>query len=563
MPRLSDEERIAAAEEIRRIYLPIPHLFVKDVLGCQTWDMQDEITLSVFQNKTTAVKTCNAVGKSFIAARIVVTYLTLIPGSVVVTTAPTWRQVTDVLWREIATAVKKSKYKLTKNEVRQAGLDIDKDWFAVGLSTNQPENFFGYHADNILVVVDEAGGVPEPVFKGVKAITPNAGAKILYIGNPTDPSGTFFEAFDEEKKLPIKRFTISAFDSPNFTMTGIRTVDDLLAAYTPPEGYDAIDWITKVDAELYERMHPAYRDSLITPSKVYERYHEWGPDSPNWQALVLGQFPDQADQALIPMSLVMQSMDFAKAINPREAAQLSGWSVGDGPMNYGHDSARFGEDRHVLTPHAGGWVEKQIDWTKVDGPAAANNILRNIDPYQPGLGVQIDDTGNGGSTTDHLNFLIRESYKSPRPYLFHVSPYNFGSKANMTDKDKEKFFDVTSKLYWNLRMKFIRREIGFVYYDKELFFELTARQWKLVGGKIKVESKDEFKERTGRKSPDRSDSLALAFAPRSSGTWTQAKFNREADESARQAVIGMPTNLPKRTTTMAARETMSTSDREW
>src|SRR5437588_9477106 len=131
MAQLTLEEKIQAAEYIVDTYLPkpgsgrepIPHLFVRDILGANTWHMQDEIVKSVFKYKTTAVKTCNAVGKSFIAARIVVSFLTLLPGSVVVTTAPTWRQVTDVLWREIAMTVKLSKYKLTDNEVRQAGLD--------------------------------------------------------------------------------------------------------------------------------------------------------------------------------------------------------------------------------------------------------------------------------------------------------------------------------------------------------------------------------------------------------------------------------------------------------
>lgn len=513
------------ALEIQDTYLPppesgrepIPHLFIRDVLGCKTWHMQDEITKSVFANKITAVKTCNAVGKSFIAARIVIAYLILHPGSVVVTTAPTWRQVTDVLWREMATAVKQARYKLTNNEVRQAGLDIDKDWFAVGLSTKYPENFFGYHANHILVVVDEAGGVPEPIFKGVKAITPNANARILYIGNPTDPSGTFFEVFDNQQ-LPVKRFTISAFDSPNFTATGITNVDKLVQIYTAPQGKDQAAWVAAVDAELQKRMDPTFI-GLISPSKVFERYVEWGTDSPSWQALVMGEFPKQANQALIPMSLVMQAMDFGKAENPKFAAAESGWKIPEGDQCFGHDSARFGEDKHVLTPRAGGWVDAQVTWSKVDGPTAAQRIIDNIDPYQVGLNISIDDTGNGGSTSDHLNYMLHESYNSPLPYQYHVSPYVFGSKEQMTEKDKDKFYDITSKLYWNLRMKFIRQEIGFTFYDKDLFYELTARQWSLEKGKIKVEDKETFKKRTGRKSPDRADSLVLAFATKTIGKW--------------------------------------------
>src|SRR6266699_1504508 len=100
--KLTTDEKIAAAIEIRDAYRPIPHFFIKDILGAKTWPMQDEIVKSV-------------------------------------------------LWREFATAVRLSKLKLTDNEVRQTGLDIDKDWYAVGLSTKQPENFFGYHSAHILV----------------------------------------------------------------------------------------------------------------------------------------------------------------------------------------------------------------------------------------------------------------------------------------------------------------------------------------------------------------------------------------------------------------------------
>ena len=164
---------------LRAEYLKKPEDFVvTEVLGAEPWEMQVRTIKSVFENKITAVKTCNAVGKSFIAARIALTYLMLYEDSIVITTAPTWSQVTDVLWREIATAVKMSRYQLTDEEVLQAGLNLGEKWYAVGRSPKRPENFFGYHADHILVIVDEAGGVEEPIFKGVAAITPNRNARM-------------------------------------------------------------------------------------------------------------------------------------------------------------------------------------------------------------------------------------------------------------------------------------------------------------------------------------------------------------------------------------------------
>lgn len=548
--QLSDEEKIAGAEYIRDTYLPIPHYFVKDMLGCETWSVQDQIVQSVFKNKYTAVKTCNAIGKSFIAARIVVAYLMLHPGSIVVTTAPTWRQVTDVLWREIGTAVKKSKLKLTDQQVNQAGLNIDTDWYAVGLSTKRPENFFGYHADNILVVVDEAGGVEEPIFKGVAAITPNVNARVLLIGNPTEPSGTFFDAFNKPE-LGYNCITVSAFDSPNFISTGIRDIETLLEKFTPPEGVKQSDWINQVNAELNKRMDKNFT-GLISPSVVFSRYFEWGADSPAWQALIMGEFPSQASQSLIPTNLVKMAMNMygTDKESGMSYAELSGWTIPSGPPSHGQDMARFGDDSNVNFPRRGGWVEQAIVWNKVDLMESANRILNIIDPMDDSLVLNIDDTGNGGGTTDRLRQISREKMNSGQPsHRYTVNAYNFSSKDFMNDEDKEKYHDITSFLYWNLRTQFLNKAIA-LYEDKQLFAELVGRRWFInKSGKIQVESKQEYKERSGGKSPDRSDALALAFAPRRMGSWKDTTIDKTRQEQQTKRTYREKTTIAPSTNT--------------
>ena len=34
-------------------------------------------------------------------------------------------------------------------------LELGPDWFTIGLSTDRPERFHGYHAENLLLIVDE------------------------------------------------------------------------------------------------------------------------------------------------------------------------------------------------------------------------------------------------------------------------------------------------------------------------------------------------------------------------------------------------------------------------
>jgi phage terminase large subunit len=527
---ISEQEAVALIEGYRKR----PADYIRDVYGDTLWHKQEEIVQDIFTYREVGVKTCNAVGKSYIAARAAHAFLDLLPGSLVVTTAPTWRQVKDVLWREFGTCHKAAKFPLG-GRLSQTGFEYDTDWYAVGLSTKYPENFFGYHANYILVIVDEAGGVPEPIFKGVKAITPNVNAHVLYIGNPTDPSGTFYDIF---KKPRVKKHTISAFDTPNFKHVGISDVDQLIEIMTPPPGVDPVDHMPFKDVEW---PFP----TLISPEVVFERVEEWGTDSPAWEALVMGEFPSQAENSLIPMHLIQQAMSGMDRRDPdsgKTYAELSGWPIPDGSDEYGLDMARFGMDKTVLTPRRGGWVQKQISWGKTATDISADKVVMLINPHQPDLNINIDDTGNGGGTTDSLLRLKRESLNTNMPFFYHVSPYNF-SQAPLDPK----FDDITSELYWNLRQQFLDRKIALPD-DPELFAELSKRKWWLTpAGKIHVQSKDEYKKETGRKSPDKSDSLVLAFAPRSHAKWQpsdnapqQTRYQSETQKIANSGVIGLP-----------------------
>lgn len=497
-------------------YLAHPSEFTSDILASKPWHMQVEIIDAVFKYSKVAVKTCNSVGKSYIAARIAIAYLMLHPDSIVVTTAPTWNQVVNVLWREMRTAVKNAEritgIKLVDGEVKQAGLDIDTKWYAVGVSTSTPDNMMGYHANHLLVIVDEAGGVDDLIYNGVRAITTNINNKVLLIGNPTTPDGEFHKAFGP--RSTYKQYTISAFDTPNFTANNINNVDDLLAFFKAPEGVDELDFFEERKRQL-AMPYP----ELIHPGTAYDRYWEWGEDSSAWQSLIMGEFPGQADQSLIPAYLVQQAMQMhgeSEYTDPRTKvtrilsnAVINGWDIPYGPPVYGQDMARYGNDRSVLTPRRGGWVEKQITWSKSGTDESAEKILAVIDKLDDTVVVNIDDTGNGGGTTDHLRYLAEQDFYSGQPnHQYTLNAYDFSRGPT----NGEKFHDITSEIYWNLRSWFMNKKIALPY-DEELFNELVGRRWELTPQKkIKVESKDDYKKRTKRKSPDRSDSLALAFA---------------------------------------------------
>jgi superfamily II DNA or RNA helicase len=78
--------------------------FIKGTLGANIWEKQIEIADAVDDHRYVAVASCHGAGKSHIAARIALAFLHTRPRSIVLTTAPTARQVQHVLWREINSA---------------------------------------------------------------------------------------------------------------------------------------------------------------------------------------------------------------------------------------------------------------------------------------------------------------------------------------------------------------------------------------------------------------------------------------------------------------------------
>lgn len=482
------------ALEIIETYREDPARGYIDMLGATPWPIQIEILEAVFKYREVAVKSCHGTGKSYNAARIAALFLLTHPGSIVVTTAPTWRQVKEVLWRELRTAYANARFTLgpTPNQV---SWDLGEDWYAIGLSTTSADTFVGFHADHILVVADEAAGIPETIYEGIRGITSNENAHTLYIGNPTALDGTFYKAF---RRPRVKKFTISCWDTPNFKANGITNVDELVAFFTPPEGEAPDEW--KPDMKL---PYPG----LISPTYAYEALLEWGTESPMWAARVLGDFPSQAENTLIPLNLIEQAMD-------PDFRKEHGWVIKKGNPRLGGDIARFGSDKTVLTPREGGEIRPQASYAKQDTVQTFGRIMQSINPFDWNLGVFTDDIGVGGGVSD----MLHQALKDNPEYHFFVTPVNVGLPSSNPDK----FFNLRAELYWLVREMFFNHEIALPP-DSELASELASIRYEFdAKGRIKIEAKDEIKKRTG-KSPDKADSLMLSFADPQRGSWQSAE----------------------------------------
>ncbi len=63
--------------------------------------------------------------------------------------------------------------------------EIDERWYMLGLSSDEEENFQGFHSKHQLNIADEAGGINAKSLDALEALMTGEGTKLLYIGNPT------------------------------------------------------------------------------------------------------------------------------------------------------------------------------------------------------------------------------------------------------------------------------------------------------------------------------------------------------------------------------------------
>lgn len=221
---LSLEDRqvvMALLEQIRANpwsqYANDPIGFVEHGLGETVWSRQREILQSVQDNKRTAVPACHAPGKSHLAARIVAWWVLTHPvgTSQVVTTATSFRQVRNILWSHI---------RRLHATHHMTGECLTVEWKIGGIQTAfgfAPAQYNetalqGIHAPNLLIVVDEAGGVADTIGQAMEALMTGGNTRLLLLGNPpTDNENSWFERACNSNLYNTIR--ISAYDTPNFT----------------------------------------------------------------------------------------------------------------------------------------------------------------------------------------------------------------------------------------------------------------------------------------------------------------------------------------------------------
>lgn len=471
-------------EDIRAIYdrgARDPVWFVENVLGAEVFNYQAAILRTVARSRKTSIRSCHGIGKSkTVGGMITPWYLCCHRDSEVVTTAPSLRQVVNIVWKEINSAYKDSRMPLG-GECMKTKWEMGSSWFATGYTTssNAPDKFQGMHpkSGHGLVVVDEAAGVDQRLYdEGISSIISSGESKLVLVGNPTNPVGEFRDS--HKANSGYARIKVDAFQTPNFVTFGItqRDIEDG-------------SWEDKIAGQ------PLPRPYLIAPHWVADRFRKWGSASALYRARVLAEFPLEGADNLFPIYLLDQAKE-------RHLSR-------DGFPRWGADIAAEGDDFTVIgAKWPSGRYRQRATWHQMrttDQAARIGQTARDAGDDCP-VEITIDSVGVGKGVFDNL--VDATLWHPAMSRRIRVGEFKGSHQAEEPDY----FLNARAEGYWKLKMAFEVGEVDIDPEDEDLFFELSELRFaRSSGDKVRIESKKEFKKRTG-KSPDRADAMMYAFA---------------------------------------------------
>lgn len=478
-----------------------PDVYITKILGEDTLEeYHTRICNAVIEYDRIAIKACHAVGKTWICGRLVPWFITTHKSSIVITTAPTNRQVETLLWGEIRKAVKRSKTKLGGTLLTKKWT-IDDDWYAMGFSPQagsgnesgeqEGSSFQGFHAKHVMIIFDEATGVPKDIYTMAEGLlTSGVTVKWICIANPTSSASEFFQIC---KKAEWYVLTINCFDSPNMKANGFvnrEALENELSHLRTLSDYDRLMRIKKYDKP---------NGHLLSAQWVVAKIFEWGFDHPLTKSKILGEFPTKSDDVVVKWD----SMQAAINRDPVYSYEK---------RYIGVDVARYGDDLTVITEFTdftwrGKYVSQKEEISETSGRVV--NVFRVGDSGKE-THIGVDTTGIGAGVYSDLKEMKRLKQLPDNVFIHEVI---FGGNINHENEKKNeeinKHFENVKAYMFHLLNEDLREILSMP--DEEIYQEETVnilfKYSKL--GRLLIESKDDYKKRV-KKSPDNSDSLAIA-----------------------------------------------------
>jgi hypothetical protein len=377
-------------------------------------------------------------------------------------------------------------------------------WGCYIRTATRPENFQGIHNERLLIYCEEASGVARPIMQAIQdTLTGNK-------GNASDIEKVLINEDKKARELDTtaQRLQEALNKKPKKRQVALNRW--LCVGNPNTRTCRFFDFFHSLADNPWVPLHWNAEETPITTWFSGERNteieEEFGKDSDVYRVAVLGEFP-----SIDPDSILSED-DVAKCFGPE--AYDRAFKHSDSQKQIGIDLARMGGDECVsiyrhgrvcLSMEAQSMIEP-LDW--IDRTVLMQDDLQWRDSdcmYVP------DTSGLGEAAVGYIGRLGKQVHE----FYSQNTAYN-----------SDKYADKISEAWFEFR-KLVRS--GDLYLgekaDRRLVMQLTNRKYCLDrDGRLKVESKDDYKKRmadldTGGdlgKSPDRADSMVMAFYPHAS-----------------------------------------------
>ncbi|MBC7948673.1 MAG: hypothetical protein H7Y42_12370 [Chitinophagaceae bacterium] len=494
-------------------------LFAREFLLVKLDPEQEEILRAVQFNSKVAVASGTSRGKDYVAAVCAICFLYLTPrwdeknrmiaNTKVIMTAPTDRQVGLIMSPEISRIFNNTAVRLPGYET---GYDIrtgSDEWFLTGFKADDKntEAWSGYHAANIMFIVTEASGIAQTIFDAIEGNL-QGNSRLLLVFNPNVSHGYAASSF---KSKTFKSFRLNSMNAPNVLSKKIIFPGQVDYVWVT----DRIKaWCMPIRAEEY---------NVIEGDFEFEE--QWYRPNDLFRAKVLGLFPKVSEGVLVPGEWI--EIANKKWIEERKKADYKSQ-----PLRLGVDVAGMGRDSSSFCYRYGNYVDRfyliqsggVANHMEIAGKTKSEVLSGTSKLHNKIAQAFIDTIGEGAGVYSRL---IEQEVDGVHSVKASASAKDDIDNPLTDITGQHKFKNLRAYLYWAVRdwLDPKNRMGACLPEDEDLYQELTETKWRFRSdGSIELESKEDLKARIKR-SPDRSDSLALTFYPESVNTFDYEELN--------------------------------------
>lgn len=436
------------------------------------------------------IRSGHGVGKSALCSWVILWFLTCYWQAQVPCTAPTSNQMHDVLWKELAVWINRMPaqvsglYQWTTGYIRM--IYDPETWFARARTSSKEntEAIAGVHSDHVLIVADEASGIPEQVFNTAEGVLTSGNVFVILISNPTRTTGYFYDSHNKNAE-DWQQFQFNSEESP------------------------VVSW------EYVERQSKRH-----------------GKDGDEYRIRVLGMFPHES---IMDDSGYVQLVPRAKVI---VEAKIGDITIFSGRKILGVDPSGEGKDKATWVLRDSFRTEVLKERLTTNPKQVAEDTLTFIDRYSLDANdVVVDSFGIGSDVGKLIALASQGRHEVYTAMVGNVPKYEEEYNTKFFSLHDDERDDNDTDLFLNLRaLMFFRARNWLVqggvivdsYVENSPFSnEIQVIKYKrsLQGNKIQLMPKKEM-QKLRIPSPNKADAFALTFL-RDLDSNVQPKYERE------------------------------------